>query len=99
RDKLVTGVQTCALPIYFVRRISDQKVSHDGISALSARASHEGFELLFGVGNRVSRDGGCSNPRMVAPAALEHVRDVDRRRGNGRSEERRVGKVGEGGGG
>src|SRR5205809_3376105 len=75
RDVAVTGVQTCALPISFVRRGHRAKVlvsrHRDGeINAIVAE--------YFGVGT--IRGSGA------------HGREVQRKRGIARSEERRVGK-------
>src|SRR5206468_9801926 len=95
RDLIVTGVQTCALPIF----VND--------AALQARGSYQGGKMLFlglgtGLGSTLIVEG------IVEPMELGHLPYRDGTfetyvglRGlqeHGRSEERRVGKEGRCGG-
>src|SRR5205823_10782930 len=91
RDKLVTGVQTCALPISALYTYSDTPLD----SSIQADPDAVLEALL----------GGRANRRQRAPRALERAqyefeivanfaayRDLHRHRMLTRSEERRVGK-------
>src|SRR3712207_7572477 len=77
RDIGVTGVQTCALPIYRSSTV-DQKAGYDAqLEALKAAGCEQVFgEIVSSVAERQELD-----------RALEFVRQ-----GDTRSEERRVGK-------
>src|SRR5205823_10903880 len=90
RDKLVTGVQTCALPIY---------------SAIGTTEGHEGWTLIFWSIRRESagqfgREGsaelgaGAHAELAVddAQLVLDGLGGDEKRLGDLRSEERRVGK-------
>src|SRR5207244_5442759 len=72
RDDLVTGVQTCALPIYF---------RPGGVEDLD-------LERVSGLGGR---RGVAVDPQVERVVRLEVPRDLHLL-GQGRSEERRVGK-------
>src|SRR2546425_5425628 len=88
RDKLVTGVQTCALPIW----------DHGGGVQDGVRATPEALGDVVGCGGRPADRGPSCHPfkRCVGPSApvvppsAEASRDGDS--GTYRSEERRVGK-------
>src|SRR3989441_13204994 len=87
RDKLVTGVQTCALPICLT--VGDGGAEDDGERGDDdGRAMHTGPP---GLGKRLRGDG-----RVVAPGRVEcqgrRRRPCGRRRADARSEERRGGK-------
>src|SRR5207244_9007741 len=77
RDDLVTGVQTCALPISFTDAVRDGRGLRlpDGI-----RERLRGLEEACGVGRRGRRVPGASH--LALPRLCRK-----------RSEERRVGKV------
>src|SRR5206468_7403613 len=90
RDLIVTGVQTCALPIYQFPR---QRCGTTGIQG--ARISvYSGDLRVFliawseEIADQASddRSDGDGCPRIVMDVAVGHTRDV------ARSEERRVGK-------
>src|SRR5205823_12199007 len=92
RDKLVTGVQTCALPISVLRR----RV-HGSANAAQRQRTVRGmcFHVTGGVFNlhgtvvglKLHRHGlGCLNEEVDRPAS------AFRAGGGDRSEERRVGK-------
>src|SRR5205823_7758033 len=86
RDKLVTGVQTCALPIS-AEKLCAQEDRHAGAAGIGAYSGAQSFSAdvrqgkgELARGSRVSRVGGLA------------------RQGRNRSEERRVGKECGGGG-
>src|SRR5207247_7848657 len=83
RDPLVTGVQTCALPI-FVRWVADEEAERGlGLPVRERDAGHvvlDGDDALV----RLEREPVCDPVRAVDVA---HAEVVERR-----SEERRVGK-------
>src|SRR5205823_10393282 len=83
RDKLVTGVQTCALPIY-VRAAR----THGGEGRVARRVDESDFRslVLHAVRPDVLRD--------PARFAGRDARLANRVQERGRSEERRVGKEG-----
>src|SRR5207244_10353818 len=93
RDDLVTGVQTCALPIYSIELHKPARVKGDlAAPALSIEKGvvFEGKSMMLNGGiNLVSLSG-----RDSAPKARGRAKDQDLR---GRSEERRVGEGGGGG--
>src|SRR5438552_9714670 len=78
RDDLVTGVQTCALPI--LRRPQERRVVVDALSGLAARPAQD-------VRARPDRDPGAES-RRGRDAQVGHGAVAP----DSRSEERRVGK-------
>src|SRR5205823_11716417 len=91
RDKLVTGVQTCALPI------SEIDVREAGPSLVAGPEQRLGVSALAVAKAEGRRDRACDDALQVAlvhlargmPAGADPVREHV-----GRSEERRVGKEG-----
>src|SRR5205823_11396460 len=79
RDKLVTGVQTCALPIYAVRLLVDITPA-DLIARLG-----EGKVYIREQAQRAVK-------HFFSPGNLTALRELALRRTAERSEERRVGK-------
>src|SRR5207244_10059375 len=97
RDDLVTGVQTCALPIYDLSREEARTVMGSIMSGEATPAQIAGFLIaLRAKGETADEIAGC------AEAMREHVLPVRPRRDDlvdtARSEERRVGKEGRWGG-
>src|SRR3546814_13132703 len=92
RCALVTGVQTCALPIYrrdFLKFVDD----FDGITAIDVRKGIEARRAAVRI-ERIEQQhlmpGAFAPSRRFLPILLFHVENDD---GIGRSEERRVGKA------
>src|SRR5205823_11578914 len=79
RDKLVTGVQTCALPISRVEGVHAVLIGEDLEAGGAYRSELEAEAERLGVADRVVFAG-------YRPAAAAELAEVDR------SEERRVGK-------
>src|SRR5207244_9713323 len=87
RDDLVTGVQTCALPIY-IRWVGKAHMRSElGGKAADLAAAH-----------RVELAGQRERPHAGPPQASGREMAIDDRIGGARSEERRVGKEGRPGG-
>src|SRR5207248_5608261 len=96
RDRTVTGVQTCALPIWLLRQV-DQEVAR--VRNRLQRARHERLERckrrLPGLEDRFFRQrlgAGGGEDQAARPVEAEGER------GDRRSEERRVGREGGSGG-
>src|SRR5205823_9153129 len=92
RDKLVTGVQTCALPIYFIAAVLDEPVIVSGV--IYSDQIREGRLQVRPAAMdcpEVASDSR-SSPRMQR--FIQPVNELVRlsERAWGRSEERRVGK-------
>src|SRR5205823_7541689 len=84
RDKLVTGVQTCALPIFSLPREAHAS-SAARISAMSRISSDGDGGTRSGSVAGGSGDVGCrGTPRRLGTRVADHRLE--------RSEERRVGK-------
>src|SRR5690606_41006546 len=92
-DFHVTGVQTCALPIYRHDRLAFLKASH---AKAVARGYHLGVKLVRGAYMEKERDRaedrGYPSPIHVDKAAVDRDYDDALRYCAKRSEERRVGK-------
>src|SRR5205823_6788709 len=92
-DKLVTGVQTCALPIYAVdglrleAGLAGEDVPEDAPHRLPSLHCQARSDQPGVLGEQVVRQGVG-----VAPGVVADVGVVQRQGGGGRSEERRVGK-------
>src|SRR5205823_8275483 len=81
RDKLVTGVQTCALPISFPLRAPDESAKSPHAQRINQRMEAKvGFEPTFTALQTVASFPSATSPS--AGAVWRHER----------SEERRVGK-------
>src|SRR2546423_8890374 len=78
RDKLVTGVQTCALPISAATRTAAAQAAAKGLSEAARRWQAATTEATRARGSGHSRTQARAAPRASSPTA--------------RSEERRVGK-------
>src|SRR5205823_10564482 len=88
RDKLVTGVQTCALPIYLMLGFVEEPVPQDDLRILHERAP-ELYEIAVAWPLAFKRGlHELIQPDKTLPGASE----VDAAFPRGRSEERRVGK-------
>src|SRR5207249_6788459 len=90
RDRNVTGVQTCALPIF--RQHPARRGRRQ--AALGGPGAARPAELAAPPAVR----GRPSETRRLLRTSRRACGGPRRRRGSGRSEERRVGKVGGGGG-
>src|SRR5207248_8990044 len=87
RDRTVTGVQTCALPIWFDGRQADRVGSSGKQSAPSGTPSPSVSELKGSVPSATSAAFDTPSPSVSEFAALRRLETRTRR-----SEERRVGK-------
>src|SRR5207247_7181648 len=88
RDPLVTGVQTCALPIFMPFESKTEVMTLTVDKGWVTEASVEDLKLLPGVHRTMFRlQGGEWVTREI-------VKDVQSGRAKFRSEERRVGKSG-----
>src|SRR5206468_6980373 len=86
RDLIVTGVQTCALPILFFEATS----STPGVASLSNASSRQWNWNLNAI-EAYSPAGGGFKATTSAGVQVED-REIERSRVVARSEERRVGK-------
>src|SRR5207248_7115317 len=91
RDRTVTGVQTCALPIYgqsgTLRIGSDPK-----ISIMSIAIETDAREYNWGIRQRGKRVGQKMAHLVFLLFRYDAVGRIRRHFASGRSEERRVGK-------
>src|SRR3546814_17800343 len=108
RCALVTGVQTCALPISVAPDVVDQSLLHVGIvvAVVQRRAAGEKVDVAAAVGgDQLGALGAFEHDREAAAVAADcglaavegfegcgHGAYLTVKNGCGRSEERRVGK-------
>src|SRR5207247_5386344 len=89
RDPLVTGVQTCALPIWRRERNANgrsSRIASRGKTSVPARSKSRPIATL--------RSKSCGNPSADRSEAAASVNAVKLATSPARSEERRVGKEG-----
>src|SRR5205823_9397682 len=93
RDKLVTGVQTCALPIYYAGRNHGERGEMRAV-VYSKTGGPDVLQLV----ERPIREPGAGGVRVRVQVSGVNPTDWKARRGahEGRSEERRVGREGRG---
>src|SRR5207244_6361006 len=92
RDDLVTGVQTCALPICTVTAGNAPPVN-DGASAVVVMSAARARELgVTPIARIVGQATSGLAPRLVLMTPVEAVRKLTTKIGWSSSEERRVGK-------
>src|SRR5206468_7606841 len=92
-DLIVTGVQTCALPIWAFERADpghDRRVQVGQRGGGDARGEGGGVELVVGVKDQRDVEGLGGQLRRLL--AAQHAEEVGGQRELRRSEERRVGK-------
>src|SRR3546814_4774640 len=89
RCALVTGVQTCALPISYMR-FAEQHPLY--FATLSRFEAHQPETVAPGSSERAVMDAGAAVHEVTIAALRVGMRDGSIRRTRQRSEERRVGK-------
>src|SRR5205823_7216886 len=92
RDKLVTGVQTCALPIWPAVEVDADEIAgaEEGVDALAVgrrRRHRHAARRELAVGERRAEEAGVPPLLAVVAIQAEQVQPIVPR-----SEERRVGK-------
>src|SRR5699024_11816307 len=90
RDRNVTGVQTCALPIYAVIARQDGECAAPGCTSTHLEVHHRTPWSQGGATDLDNLIGLCPSCHRLAHRGMLHIRDDGY--GGFRSEERRVGK-------
>src|SRR5207248_5815037 len=94
RDRTVTGVQTCALPISLAKLVNPaRELSQSRLALRRCAGSGRGASRRSNGFTRRKSRRGRAQQREPAPQRRRHVR-VGRERVQVRSEERRGGKAG-----
>src|SRR3989441_5700115 len=78
RDKLVTGVQTCALPIYLLRQNVQWRFGNgDAVEIPLTNGAHQGsaFQQVVAGGRENAAFGHCSTPVTRAANTLQAHRN------------------------